>query len=100
MAHPEKNASERKPSALRPKGPTELGIVSHGFPIGSLHWFGGEVAVSWHAGPLTSLHTSLEILKEVVDTGIHVQEVIASRGGHVQGYEYLVSRKPNDPSQQ
>ena len=90
---------DNKPSFLKPAGPTELRIESHGFPIGSLRWFGGEVSVSWHAGPLTNIYTSLDLLREVVETGIRVQEVIASRGGQVLGNEHLVPRRPIEPPQ-
>ncbi len=91
------SSPDNKPSFLKPVGPTELRIESHGFPIGSLRWFGGEVSVAWHAGPLTTLHTSLDLLREVVETGSHVQDVIASRGGQVLGNEHLVIRESNEP---
>jgi len=86
---------DTKPSFLKPStADTELKIVSHGFPIGSMRWPGGEVSVVWHAGPLTSVFTTLDLLREVVDTGAHIQDVIASRDGVVLGNEHLVPRKP------
>ncbi len=64
-----------------------------------MSWEGGHVLVAWRPGPLVVLYTEFNLLKQVVETGTHVEEVIASRGGVVQGYEHLVPIKPIKPQQ-